>query len=288
MRFAAVDVETANPKWGSICQIGVALFQAGQEVQCWEALVDPDDLFAEFNIGIHGITQARVAGLPRFPHAYEELQALVQGVTIVSHSMFDRTALAQACARYQLPQLENEWLDTARVARHAWSKFSATGWGLKHVAKHLQIEFDHHNALDDARAAGTVLLKAQAKTGLDLVGLRELAARPIVVGTRIPDGDELLVFTGKLSMKRKRAEAVAIEAGLSVSSRVTKWTTMVVCGDQDLSHLATGQDKSKKHRAAEAAVANGQELRIVRESDFLALVENRRIDSSAGEREGDR
>jgi DNA polymerase-3 subunit epsilon len=46
---------------------------------------------------------------------------------------------------------------------------------------------------------------------------------------------------------------------------------MLVVGDQDVRRLA-GHELSSKHRRAEERAAAGQEIRILRESDFGALV----------------
>ena len=54
--FVAIDVETANSDWGSICQIGVASVDKGEIVDEWQTLVDPRTPFSDRNIGIHGIT----------------------------------------------------------------------------------------------------------------------------------------------------------------------------------------------------------------------------------------
>ncbi len=48
---------------------------------------------------------------------------------------------------------------------------------------------------------------------------------------------------------------------------VTKHTTLLVVGDQDLRKL-NGQEKISKHRKAEQLIAKGQALRILGESDF--------------------
>ena len=52
---------------------------------------------------------------------------------------------------------------------------------------------------------------------------------------------------------------------------VTKHTTMLVIGDQDLRKLA-GHDKSSKHMKAEQLIGNGQQIRILGESDFMRIV----------------
>jgi DNA polymerase-3 subunit epsilon len=44
MQFVAIDVETANPNMGSICQVGLARFVNGQLAEEWCTLVDPEEL----------------------------------------------------------------------------------------------------------------------------------------------------------------------------------------------------------------------------------------------------
>ena len=58
--------------------------------------------------------------------------------------------------------------------------------------------------------------------------------------------------------------------GADVTPSVTKKTTMVVVGDQDLRKLH-GAMKSAKHRKAEDLIAAGQPIRIVAECDFMAF-----------------
>lgn len=72
-------------------------------------------------------------------------------------------------------------------------------------------------------------------------------------------------------MPRREAADAAAAAGCQVDSGVTKDTTVLVVGDQDILKLA-GQEKSSKHRKAEALIAKGQRIRIVGESDFQRLL----------------
>ena len=82
---------------------------------------------------------------------------------------------------------------------------------------------------------------------------------------------EVVVFTGALSIPRATAADLAANLGLEVASGVNKRTTMLVVGDQDVRRLA-GHELSTKHRHAEELAAAGQEIRILRESDFAAFV----------------
>ena len=52
MRFIAVDLETANPRMSSICQIGVVTFDDGKEVDAESILVNPHDYFDPYNVAM--------------------------------------------------------------------------------------------------------------------------------------------------------------------------------------------------------------------------------------------
>ncbi|MNG05161.1 DNA polymerase III subunit epsilon [compost metagenome] len=94
------------------------------------------------------------------------------------------------------------------------------------------------------------------------------------VSTANPDGPlfgNVVVFTGALSIPRQEAANVASLAGCDVATGVTKHTTLLVVGDQDIRVLA-GAEKSAKHRKAEELMAKGQKIRILGESDFGHLI----------------
>ena len=80
--------------------------------------------------------------------------------------MFDRRALRVACGIYNLQEVDCLWLDTAQVVRCAWPQFRQRGYTLDNIANYLGIECLHHNALEDARVAAVVLLRAVEEAGL--------------------------------------------------------------------------------------------------------------------------
>jgi hypothetical protein len=57
---------------------------------------------------------------------------------------------------------------------------------------------------------------------------------------------ETVVFTGSLTLPRREAAALAASVGCEVASGVTKSTTLLVVGDQDVRKLA-GNERSSKH-----------------------------------------
>jgi hypothetical protein len=94
-RFIAVDVETANADISSICQIAAVSFVGHRVVNVWQSLLDPEDLFAPFNVSLHGIDRAAVQRAPCFPEVLAELSSLLTGMTVASHTSF--VSLRQAC-----------------------------------------------------------------------------------------------------------------------------------------------------------------------------------------------
>ncbi len=165
MDFVVIDVETANPDLASICQVGIAVFENGLFRESWSSLVNPDDYFDSYNVAIHGIDERMVPNAPRWVEVHERLRSRYSNQILASHTPFDRTAVQRACQRATTSPFECRWLDTARVVRRTWPAFSRSGYGLDNVASHLGISFKHHDAEEDARAAGEILLRAIQETG---------------------------------------------------------------------------------------------------------------------------
>jgi DNA polymerase III subunit epsilon len=283
--FVAIDVETANPDMASICQIGMAKFTDGKLVEEWVSLIDPEVDFFGKHISVHGIEPHMVAGKPTFPEVVAYLRSFLNGSITVSHTAFDRLAINRASEKYSIQPIETSWLDSSRVVRRTWTDLAQKGYGLSNVCKRIGYEFNnHHDALADAKAAGYVLLAAIQESKHDLTAWPQLVSKPINAAKSSskpqeqleanPEGDlygEVLVFTGSLKMVRAEASRLAAAAGCKVETSVTKRTTMLVVGDQDIARLG-GKEKSDKHLKAEKLIFDGFPLRIVQESDFNELV----------------
>lgn len=277
--FVAVDVETANSDLSSICQVGVASFRNGKAHDLWGSLVNPEDVFDAINVSIHGINERAVRGSPTWPAIYPKVRSLLRAAVVVCHTGFDRLAVRRACERYSLPTCECRWLDSARVVRRTWPIFSHSGYGLANVALKLGIQYRQHDAVEDARCAGEVLLRAIAETGLSIHQWLERVEQPMRPAARgaskaSPEGPlygEVLVFTGSLSVPRSEAADAVSAAGCQVDAGVTRRTTLLVVGDQDVRRLA-GHTKSSKHRKAESLIAKGQKIRIISEGDVRRLL----------------
>ena len=290
--FVAFDVETANPDFASICQIGIARFADGQLCEKpWEQYVNPKDFFHPRNVAIHHIDDSTVIVAPTFPQICQALLKKLGSAVVIHHSHFDRTAMRQVFAKYGLPLPQINWLDSMCVVRRTWPDLSKSGYGLESVAKRFGIEYQPHHAAEDARAAGEVFVRAMKESRLSADEWMARVRRPITARSgshapteRItrdgnPDGPlygQTVVFTGTLviggkHIPRQEAADLVAAVGCDVAASVTKKTNILIVGDQDIRVLA-GHEKSKKLRYAEALMDKGQEIRIVREADAGALV----------------
>jgi DNA polymerase III subunit epsilon len=282
MEFVALDFETANANISSICQLGLVHFKDGLLQEEWKTYVDPEDFFDEINVSIHGIDESTVKGAPNLRNISSRICNYLDNRIAVCHTHFDRVALQKACERYDLRVPTCTWLDSARVTRRAWDQCAYRGYGLGSVCAILGYQFVQHDALEDAKAAAHILLAAIEKTGMNLQEWLQRVEKPIgfpdqsykISQDGNPEGafyGEMMVFTGTLQIPRRMAADMAAKIGCTVVDGVNKKTSILVVGDQDVKKLA-GHEKSSKHRKAEKLIAEGCQIRILRESDFKDLV----------------
>lgn len=170
--FVAVDVETANDNWGSICQIGAVRYRDGQETasQSWLCTPPPGlEHFAEINISIHGITAADVEGAMPFGTAAAELFDFIGSDVIVAHNVqFDSSALRSGllAAGANVPTIPLAC--SLALSRDASKQgvISVANHKLPTVVKHLGgASFTHHDATEDARAAGNIITALAQRFG---------------------------------------------------------------------------------------------------------------------------
>jgi DNA polymerase-3 subunit epsilon len=175
---------------------------------------------------------------------------------------FDKTAISRACIENNLEIINARWLDSAKIVRRTWDQFAYRGYGLANVANFLKLDFEHHDALEDAITAAKVVLCACDKNQIPIEEWFQKIYQPIngidsgpikIHFEGNPEGSlygETIVFTGALSLPRFEAAKIAVNLGCRVDNSVTKSTTILVVGTQDIFRLA-GYKKSSKHRKTE-------------------------------------
>ena len=280
-RLVVVDVETANEMRGSICQIGIVVYENGNEIDAWETLIDPQDEFDWMNVSIHGITEEDVQGAPVIDDVLPILKNYFDGNMVATYGSFDRLAFDSA-----LPDAFSgvQWLDVTRIVRRTWKDFAYSGYNLANMCRHLGIDLNHHQALSDARAAGEIVFRAVAESGIALQEWPVRVNRAIfyqenkeklkkLFKDANPDGalyGEVLVVTGTLSVPRMEFFKFANQHGCEIGNTVSKKTTMLVCGRQDPDKIKG--ELSRKERKTKELLESGHEIQILSEDDFRKLV----------------
>ena len=153
---------------------------------------------------------------------------------------------------------------------------------MKNVSNFLNIDFKHHDALEDAIAAGKVIVAASNESNLNIDELLVRVEQPVDPNYSYSKSlnfepnkngklfGENVVFTGELSVPRKEIAQIAADMGCLVKNSVTKKTTLLVVGIQDESKL-NGYTKSSKHRKAEEMISDGCDIKILSEQDFISI-----------------
>jgi DNA polymerase III subunit epsilon len=275
--FISLDVETAARHRHSICQIGIVGFSGGREVFAREILVDPGCDFDPMNTWIHGLTGSHVRGAATFKALHKDLAPFFDDQLVVAHSSFDETAMNAACVHHGLSSFAARWADTVAMARRAWPDLP--NHRLSTVAAHIGHAFRHHNALEDARAAGAVALAAMEALGSQLgdwVGVSgpfsETRNGSRAALRREGDGDgplvgHCVVMTGDFTAPKHDLADLIHTAGGAVAPGVTKATTILVIGDRDAG-LYGGKTKSGKQIKAEALRDAGQDIELISEAQL--------------------
>lgn len=164
LNFVAVDVETANSDWGSICQVGAVKVVDGViSDDSYVTLCKPPapvDSFDESNIAIHGIQAEDVSQAPRFSDTIEDLASFVGDLPLVAHNaQFDTTALTRA-AEYSEATLPPSYFGCSLALARSLN-LSVQNHKLPTVAKEFGYDLEHHHdALADARACAEIVLGA--------------------------------------------------------------------------------------------------------------------------------
>lgn len=158
MDFVTVDFETANSSRSSACSIGIVEVSQGKIAFEQEWLINPDQHFDPMNISIHNITPAMVKGQPTFQELWPTLLPFFENKSIVAHNAsFDmsvlRYCLDHASLHYPAFDYYCTYLLSKKILTHLPSH------KLNVISNHYGITFNHHDALEDARATANVLLK---------------------------------------------------------------------------------------------------------------------------------
>lgn len=175
LNFTAIDFETATSRYDSACSVAVVEVRDGVIADRWYTLIrPPKNAFLPFNISIHGITPTMVKDERDFSGVWEELKRRLEGKIVVAHNaQFDMGVLKACLATYALEAPSFKHCCTVSLSRKSWPELQ--NHKLNTVGEFLNIDFNHHHALDDAETCAQIPLAAAKSVGAET--FEELAER---------------------------------------------------------------------------------------------------------------
>ncbi|WP_337017863.1 3'-5' exonuclease [Oceanobacillus massiliensis] len=169
MNFVAIDFETANEKRHSACAVGLVVANEHEIIDEYYSLINPLTGFRSFNTYIHGISEEDVIDAPTFAELWPTLQPYLMNNLVIAHNAsFDMSVIRNTLDFFKLPYPIMDYLCTVKISQQIWPELE--NHKLNTLAAHHGILFEHHHALEDARVAAKVLMKAMEDSGTATVG----------------------------------------------------------------------------------------------------------------------
>lgn len=155
-KFVALDVEFADSSnQGTICSIGIAVFENGQVIQEYNKKVrPPDNKYHKHQITKMNFSPEETENAPTFKDIYPEIHELLHNNIVVAHNAFstEKTSIRKARELYGIEdELNIDWICTKKICCDC---------GLEIAARVCKIDLKHHDALSDAIACGHLYLKS--------------------------------------------------------------------------------------------------------------------------------
>lgn len=298
--YAVVDVETTGlARDDRIVSAAVYRLDAHGEVEDhWYTMVNPER--DPGPVWIHGLTSEALEGAPLFQDIAEEFSARLADRVLVAHNaVFDWSMIAREYARAEREAPVRQRLCTIALSKELG--LPLPNHKLESLAAHFGVVQQRaHHALDDARVLAEAFRPSLHTAASRGVRLPLLECRPLTewsgsahIGQqasgsyrtgswrpsrkrppcpypnpgRYEDGKPLkqgmrIAFSGDTSVDRELLEDRAVEAGLHVSTSLSRLTSLLVTNDPD-----SGTSKAVKARQYGTPVideaAFGQLLRSV-------------------------
>lgn len=307
--FLAVDFETARPSLDSACSIGIVGVKNLEIVTSEYSLLHPPTLnFDARNISVHGITPNMVKDAPTLDEYWTKISGMfsVHCPVVAHNAHFDMSAL-RLSMHGEIPNFP--YLDSMSIV----SPIVDGSRSLSHCAEAMGIDMgSHHNALDDARTCAQIVINAissfdcislweyLARTQFVRINLfadllpQKYIARPRAQKKQFPHAIKVseihakedtvidpqgplykknIVFTGELSLDRRTAMQMAVDAGAVVKSGVSRKTDYLIVGAQDISVVGEDGLSRKQEIALELNESGKGHIVTLTEDEFVSMTQ---------------
>ena len=165
MNFVSIDFETADYSRKSACSVGLVKYLDGKKVDTFYSLIRPPELYIRPDFtAIHGLTVEDVKDAPTFAELWgSKICPFIGDLPLVAHNAnFDMGVLLAVHEWYKIKLISDlRYFCSCKLAKSTWP--SLKSHALSALAKEFKIEYEAHNALDDAETCGKIVLMAAEK-----------------------------------------------------------------------------------------------------------------------------
>lgn len=155
--FAAIDFETANAMFTSVCSVGVVIVRDGEIVDTFYSLIQPEpNFYCYWNTRVHGLTRRDTAQAPVFPEVWRLIAPRIEGLPLVAHNKaFDERCLKAVFKCYRMDYPDYRFYCTYRASRKVFPH--APNHKLDTISALCGYTLEkHHHALADAEACAWI------------------------------------------------------------------------------------------------------------------------------------
>lgn len=145
-----MDLENPNARGNSICSIAIIVIKNNKIIDKKYSLINPEDRFDIKNSEITGITPNMVLKSPTLKEYWHEIKELLENNVIVGHNViYDLSVLSKSLNRYNIDVPVFNYCCTLEWSRQY---LNLDSYKLTSIAQFLNVNYNPHNALEDATA----------------------------------------------------------------------------------------------------------------------------------------
>lgn len=285
--YVAFDTETTglSPTKDRIVEISAVRFRNFEPVESWSTLIHATVPIEAKAAAVNHITPADLETAPKEYAAMHQFANFVGAdvlegkVPLVAHNVnFDKSFLSRALSRNRL-QATPQYVDALALTRRDAPDLGI--YKLESVAQHYGIQQScAHRAEDDALVCGkvfSVILQGRGDNGKSAMfgsgapRVSTVIAEPGKENPNSPLYRKRCVFTGELhNISRRDAAQAVVDIGGFYSVSVTKTTDYLILGDT--SSYPIENRKTSNETDAERLIAEGENIQILNEAQFLEMI----------------
>lgn len=174
MKITFFDVEFSNIKNKSICQIGILCRDISNfdiEDEKVDILVNPEDIFDDNCIRIHGINKDSVQDEETFPKVWKKIEKYFTNAVVVGHNVAntDLVALQKTLERYNIQVPELYYICTYDLARKVIPSYMIREYSLRTLCEYFDIKLPNsRNAFSCACACSDLFDNLREKSNFDI------------------------------------------------------------------------------------------------------------------------